>query len=489
MRDNISSNIVNENNKNHIFSSNMKLNKLAYKVIEKISEGILITNESGKIEWINPAVTEISEYSKKELIGGNPSLFKSNKHDKVFYEEMWNSLNKNGEWEGDIWNRRKNGEAYLEHLKITSLELIDDKKKYIAVFNDLTKKNVNKSYIKYNANYDFLTELPNRFLLKDRLLSAMKYADNSNNKLALIYINLDKFKRVNDGLGHDIGDELLKEVSKRILELLEDSQTLARMGTDEFSALIPFIKKDKYAVELGNKIADIFNVPFKINDNYIYMDASIGISIYPEDGYTEDILIKNSQIAMNRSKEISASKVTLYNSRMNNLSNKNILIENEIRRGIENKEFQPYYQPKINAKDGSVMGLEALIRWNHPRKGLISPNKFITIAEETGLINYLGEFMLKEVIIQQKKWTKKGYDFGPISINLSPKQLKNNGIKDDILNILSKSDIKYSNIEFEITESAAIESEKITLDLMNELAYLGVHFSIDDFGTGYSSLS
>lgn len=479
----------NEHMKNYKLSNNIEINELAYKILENISEGIVLTDENGVIEWANSAVMNITGYSKNELIGNNPSLFKSNKHDHTYYNKMWKSLMEKGKWEGEIWNRRKNGEAYPEHLTITSIKDEDNNLKYIAVFNDLTQTERNRSYMKYSANYDFLTGLPNRFLLKDRLISALKQARETNSKVALIFIDLDKFKRVNNGLGHNIGDELLKKVSKRIQYSLSENDTLARMGSDQFAVLLPFIKKEDTLLELANSVGNTFNIPFNINNYTIYMTSSIGISIYPEDGQTEDVLIKNAEIAMARSKDISGSKYILYNPKMNELSNEKILIENDIRRGIEEREFQLYYQPKIDIKCNNIVGLEGLIRWKHPLKGFIPPNKFIEIAEETGLIDSLGEWVLKEAVKQQRKWINSGYDFGAISINLSPKQFKNKKIKKMILDILHKSQLKHKYIEFEITETAAIESEEYTLELMKELTSLGIKFSIDDFGTGYSSLS
>ncbi|MBS4539240.1 EAL domain-containing protein [Clostridium sp. D2Q-11] len=471
------------------FSPNIEINELAYKIISNITEGIVVTDENGVIEWTNSAVVNITGYSKKEVIGNKPSLFKSNKHDYKFYEKMWKSLKYEGEWEGEIWNRRKNGEAYPEHLRITSIKNSYNKLKYVAIFNDLTQKERNKAYIKYNANYDFLTGLPNRFLIKDRLKSSLNQAKKTKNMVALIYIDLDSFKRVNDGLGHDIGDELLKKVSNRILYSLNENQTLARMGADQFLVLIPFVNDEKKVLELANNIGNIFNEPFNVNKYTIYMTTSIGISIYPEDGVTENVLIKNAETAMSISKDISGNKYTLYNSKMNELSNEKIIIENDIRRGIEEREFELYYQPKINIKNEGIMGLEALIRWNHPLRGSVSPDEFIPIAEETGLIDSLGKWILNEAIYQQEKWINMGYKFGAISINLSPKQFKNKDIKTEILLLLSKSKLESKYIEFEITETAAIESEEYTLDLMTELTELGIKFAIDDFGTGYSSLS
>ena len=462
---------------------------LASKVFENSSEGIIITDENCNIIWANPSVSYITGFDIDELLGENPSLFKSNRHDDKFYEEMWESLITKGIWQGKIWNRRKNGEAYPEWLVITSLK---DKNgeviRYISVFNELDSFNGDNNKKEKN-HFDFLTNLPNRFLFNDRFESALKHARKNDTQVSLMFIDIDKFKRVNDGLGYEVGDDLLKAVSERINKTLGEQHTVSRISGDEFMVFVSNISDVDEVLNIAHGISNSFNNPFEVNGHDIFMTVSIGISIYPYDGKEINTLVKNAETAMNRAKDISGNRYELYKHRMNSSSINKLMLENDMRRGIEKNEFELYYQPKINIKNSNIEGLEALIRWNHPIKGMVPPNDFIPVAEETGLIVDIGEWVLKEALLQQSKWQNESLYFGPISINLSAKQFKMQNLEEDILKTIDELNISHSSLDLEITETVAMESAEYTLKLMESLKEKGITFSIDDFGTGYSSLS
>ncbi len=463
---------------------------LYQQIFENSSEGIIVTDKNGLILTVNKAFSNITGYKKNEVMGKTPKVIKSNKHERNFYQTIWKTLDQEGYWEGEIWNRKKNGEAFLEWLSINSI--VDKKNKtihYIGFFHDITGQKKIEEDIQYLSYYDALTTLPNRFMFQDKLLKAIHNAKkNKNSKIALLYINLDRFKNINDTLGHVIGDLLLIEVSHRLQELIPKDNTLSRLSGDDFAILIPFIDDENMVLNFAQTILDDFKKPFKIKERDIFITVSIGISLYPENGEGVRTLLKNSELAMFKAKEKGWNCYQFFFSDMNIYKEEDFVLENRLRKALSNNEFILYYQPQFDARTNKIIGAEALIRWNYNNE-IISPFRFIPLAEEIGSIIPIGNWVLKTACSQLKKWHQLGFQNLNISINLSPHQFKNNDIVSEIKKMLLETNLPPENITFEITESITMYHNKQILKLLSEIKQLGVNLAIDDFGTGYSSLS
>ncbi|WDV44763.1 EAL domain-containing protein [Clostridiaceae bacterium M8S5] len=462
---------------------------LVDKILNSVAEGIIITDKNGIILWGNDAFTDITGYTIDEAIGKKTSLLKSDRHDYKFYKDMWESLISKGHWQGEIWNRRKSGEAYLEMLTIKSIKS-QDNINYISIFTDMTDTKTKNSSINHNINYDPLTGLPNRLLLNEKLKIALEYANTHSIKISVLFLNLDDFKKVNDGLGFEIGDMLLKEVSDKIKSTLNSTDIVARIGADEFLIVNYGIRTTEELNRVINSVLKIFNDKFVIKGNDIYITASIGASVYPQDGVQGATLIKRSNLAMYRSKKQVGNTYEIYGDL--NVTNDTILnkikLENDLREALEREELEIYYQPKIDISTMKIKGLEALIRWNHPIKGFISPNKFISMAEKNGLIEPIGDWVLKKSCEQSIIWQQKGYEPLVMSVNISAMQFRSRHIVNAVKGVIHRTGIRPELLELEITETIAMESVEYTYEIMRELKEIGVTFSLDDFGTGYSSL-
>ncbi|WP_053956487.1 sensor domain-containing protein [Inediibacterium massiliense] len=464
--------------------------KIAEKILENTKEGIVITNVKGDIEWVNPAFTIITGYEKEEVLGKNPRILKSKRHDSLFYKNMWRSISQKGFWQNQIWNRRKDGETYLEWLTIASV--LNDRGKithYISVFHDLTESMLKEEYIKYQANYDALTGLPNRYLLKDRIDRALTHACKNKKILAVFFLDVDRFKRINETLGHHVGDVLIQKIGKRLKECMDEEDTVGRLGGDEFIIILEEEESANHIIKKAQKVLDIFHTPFLLNGYTNYITASMGISIYPSDGENADHLIKNAETAMYRAKAKGKNGYQLYTAKMNQKALEKLTIENDMYKALEQKEFVLYYQPQVEAITGAIIGVEALIRWNHPKRGMIGPGEFIPLAEETGFIVPLGEWVIYEACRQGTIWEEKGIEGVQISVNLSPLQFQQKNIIEKIKKILENTGMKAENLEVEITESGAMIDPEFTIDLLKEMKKMNIKVAIDDFGTGYSSLS
>lgn len=459
-------------------------------IFERCVEGIVITDNNARIEWINPAFTKITGYEFSEVVGKNPSILKSDRHNRDFYKSMWESLINSGSWEGEIWNRRKSGEAYPEKL---SIGVIKDKLgrtiKYVSVFNDLTKIKESEEFIKYHSYHDALTDLPNRQLYADRLRKAILSAKRNGNGLAVMFIDMDDFKRINEGFSHIIGDVLLKRVGERLKASIEEDETVARMSGDEFTILLPYIDKENDAIKAAKNIMENFELPFSIKGYEIFVNLSIGICIYPYDGEDVGVLVGNAHSAMYRAKEYSGSRYQLYTTAMNKMAIEKISIENDLHKALDRGELLLYYQPKIDLKTRKIAGIEALVRWQHPTKGLVSPGKFIPIAEETGIIIPMGNWILKEACKQNKRWQDEGYRPIPISVNLSAIQFRDEKLLYNIHGALNETGLENRYLDIEITENIAMEAVDHSMEIMNKLRENGITLSMDDFGKAYSSLS
>lgn len=462
---------------------------LAASVLENTIEGITITDANGVIQKVNPAFTSITGYKAEEAIGKTPRLLKSEKHNAEFYQKMWAALIKNGTWCGEIWNRRKNGDAYPEWLSINAIKDIENNiTHFVAVFHDISEIKMGEEKLKYQAHHDTLTGLPNRQLFNDRLEMALAYAKRHNQKVAVIFIDLDNFKNVNDTLGHHVGDILLQRVADVLKSCVRQEDTVARLGGDEFMIILQDITSEDNAVDTSRRILREFARPVSIHEAELFISASIGITIYPDDG--EDVLtmIKNADLAMYRVKETGKSSYELFTSGMNERVLTRVSIESQLRKAIDNREFEVYYQPKVNLITGRITGAEALIRWKRDGK-MIPPSDFIPVAEDSGHIISIGSWVLETACKDTKSWVDLGFKNINIAINLSARQFRDENMLDNVCHIVKACGLDPRLITLEITENTVMEDIQTTIIVLSHLVEKGISISIDDFGTGYSSLS
>ncbi|MFA5454820.1 MAG: EAL domain-containing protein [Sulfurimonas sp.] len=462
---------------------------LASAVFEKMNDGVLITDHKQQIVTINSAYSGISGYDIEEIRGKTPNTFSSGWHDRVFYQNLWNELNQNGHWNGEIIDRRKNGELYTAELSIIAMHNKDGKlTNYISIVNDISEKKQKESLIHNLAYFDALTNLPNRVLFQERVTNKIPSLHRNSKKMALFFIDMDNFKNINDTFGHFTGDKFLIEVAKSIKEILRQQDTLARLGGDEFTVIVEDAESVLDIAFVAEKIIERFKAPIIVNGREFYTGASVGISIYPDDGTTYEELVKAADTAMYQVKDSGKNSYQFYMQSMNEKITERSLIENDLRSAINRHELFLEYQPKVNLQTKKVYGMEALVRWNHPDVGLIRPDKFIGISEETGQISQIGLWVAKQAISD----TKALHDDGRrlvISINVSSKQLNDDAFIDNICAIADDIGLDKSYIELEITESHIMKNVDKALSILNALYERGFKLSIDDFGTGYSSLS
>ena len=464
--------------------------RLAAMVLQNTPEGVMITDDELNIVSVNPAFVTTTGYSAEEIVGSSPTALSSGRHEASFYKNMWEALQGAGQWQGEIWNRRKDGEIYPEWLNIS---VIKDEQgnvtNYAGVFSDISTQEHVRNRLHNLAYYDALTELPNRELFQDRFENAIAQARRHGNAVGLIFIDLDRFKQINDTLGHKTGDGLLKAVARGLMECVRDSDTIARLGGDEFTIILPGINGSDDAALVAEKIVESFSQPLELEDGReLFTTPSIGISLYPNDGESDEDIIKNADTAMYRAKE-SGGGYQFYTAEMSSRFAERMYLENELRYALNNDDLSLAYQPQVDLKTGRLIGEEVLARWHHAEKGWISPGEFIPVAEETGLIQPLGEWVLKKACQQLAKWQKNIDDSWRMAVNVSPVQLQGKGGVSCIKRLIEESGVSGSMLELEFTESSFMDNVDEVSQLIGELGREGIHVAIDDFGTGYSSLS
>ena len=461
--------------------------KILASVFDNAVEGITITKTNGEIINVNPGFTAITGYTAEEAIGKNPRILKSEHHDADFYREMWRNLTEKGFWNGEIWNRRKTGEAYPEWLSITTIKDRNGKAShYVAVFYDISDIKRGEEQLRYQANHDSLTGLPNRQLLIDRLETVLAHAQRHDLSLAVLFLDMDNFKTINDSLGHNVGDFFLQQVAKILEDCVREEDTVARIGGDEFIVLLPEIKHEQDAIQVARRIVEAFTRPLNIKGNELFASASIGISIYPDDGRHADNLIKNADLAMYEAKASGKNSYRLFTRSMNELMVRRLELENSLRRALDRQEFEVLYQPKVNTATGDISSCEALVRWR--RNGqLVSPMEFIPLAEETGLIVPIGKWVLRRACQEACAWYEKGYPVR-VAVNLSPRQFEQADLVDTVISILEETKLPHVLLELEITEGIVMDNVDDAIHTLRQLREQEVSFAIDDFGTGYSSL-
>lgn len=464
--------------------------RLADRVFESNSEGIVITDAETKILRVNNAFTRITGYQPDEIIGNTPKSLSSGNHDADFYRNMWLSLEVQGYWQGEIWNRRKNGEIYPEWLSISVVrDEHGDISNYVAVFTDITEKKQAEERIHHLAYHDALTGLANRVLFKDRLTQSLVQAKRHKKSVAVMSVDIDRFKTINDTLGHPEGDVLLKIAAERIKESVREDDTVARTGGDEFELILPEFSQGENAGHVAQKILDNLARPCLLEGREVFITASIGIALYPADGQEQDELIKNADAAMYHAKEQGRNNYQFYTVEMNAAALERLTMENKLRRALERQEFLLHYQPKVDLHTGQVVGSEALLRWQCPDTGLVSPAEFIPLLEETGLIVPVGEWVLATACVQNKMWQDAGYRPHKVAVNLSPLQFGETDLVQAIRDILEQTGLDPCWLELEITEGSIMGDAEASVAKLHELRELGITIAIDDFGTGYSSLS
>ncbi|WP_069862301.1 bifunctional diguanylate cyclase/phosphodiesterase [Pseudomonas citronellolis] len=463
---------------------------LAATVFESTAEGVMITDASQRMIAVNRAFSEITGYGEDEVLGQSPRLLASGQHDSSFYVAMWHHLNAEGHWQGEIWNRRKSGELYPEWLTISAVRGNNgETSHFVGVFADISTLKYAQARLDYQAHHDPLTGLPNRLLFESRLTSALKESQEEQQLGAVLFLDLDRFKHINDSLGHPVGDQLLKSIARRLREQLRDIDTVARQGGDEFIILLPGLHQSADAEHVAKKLLNCFSHAFVADDKEFFVSASIGISLFPVDGKDVATLVKNADAAMYRAKAQGRNRVEFYTRELTFQANERVALEHELRRALETHQLQLYYQPKQALDTGALVGAEALIRWSHPKYGAIPPDRFIPLAEETGLILPLGTWVLEEACRQMSRWQQSHAAFGPLSVNLAGAQLYQHDVVDQVRELLQRYNLHAPRLQLEITENFLMHQTDEALTTLHALKRLGVQLAIDDFGTGYSSLS
>lgn len=462
--------------------------KMAAAVFDNSLEGIFITDGFGAILSVNEAVTQITGFSRSELLGQNPRILKSGRHGQDFYETLWAGVKKYGQWKGEIWNKRKNGEVFPEWLSISAIRNEDGRvEKYIGIFIDISKQKAAENQLHYLAYYDKLSDLPNRELFHDRLNLAIARAKRNKTEIAVLFIDIDHFKYINDTFGHDKGDLLLRKVAATLKSCIRENDTLARLGGDEFTIIIEDFNQHDDVEITARRILDSFKNPLSLNNQDLYISVSIGVSFFPKDANSRATLIKHADTAMYSAKNNGRKCLQYFHKTMESYSIKRIELEKQLRQALENQEFQLFFQPQINIKTGRLVGAEALIRWLHPEKGLLSPKDFISIAEDTGMIIPIGEWVLKQAWTECQRWHAAGWQIR-VGVNLSSLQFDQSSIGQLLSEVIESADLDAGFLDVELTETLAMRQVNDTLEAMGTLKNLGIQLSIDDFGTGYSSL-
>jgi diguanylate cyclase (GGDEF)-like protein/PAS domain S-box-containing protein len=457
--------------------------------IEQTADSVLITDPDGIITYVNPAFEKTTGYTRHEAIGRKPNLVKSGQHDQDFYRRLWGAIRQGEPYRAVFINRRKSGELYYEEKTVTPLKDAQGRiTHYVSTGKDVTEYRQAMEHVNYLANYDTLTGLPNRVLLQNRLHEALLEADRNNRLVAVMFLDLDHFKIINDTLGHDVGDALLKAVAERLTAGVRHGDTISRLGGDEFTIVLTNVAHVDDVARVARKIIESFTSPFEIDGRELFISPSIGITLYPLDDNIENVL-RNADAAMYHAKEMGRNTFQFYTAELNRRTAKRLALETALRYAVERRELQLHYQPQVSLKTGKITGMEALLRWQHPEMGLVPPLEFIPLAEESGLIVPIGEWVLRTACAQARAWHDAGFRGLQVAVNLSGRQFQHHDLAKLVKRVLKETGLDPRQLDLELTENLLIHNTNAIMDTMEKLHVLGVSFSMDDFGTGYSSLS
>ena len=463
--------------------------RLAAQVLEHTPDGVMVTGADGTIVAVNSAFTEATGYTQDEVRGQRPSLLKSGHHRPEFYAAMWRELEETGRWRGEIWNRRKDGAIHPEWLSITRVSCEDTGPCHIAVFSDVGRQEQVRERLHHLAYYDALTGLPNRQLFNDRLHQVIALAQRENRGAALLFLDLDRFKEINDTLGHGVGDGVLKAIANRIGRCLRETDTFSRLGGDEFTVIVPNVRDGRDAAQVAEKIIQRFGTSFQIAGHELFLSTSIGIALYPQHGETPEELVKHADTAMYLAKENGRNLFQFYQPAMSEPIRRQLEMDIELRRALSRGEITVAYQPIVALGQERIVGVEALARWTHPRFGVVPPDVFIPIAEHAGVIGLLGVHVMETAVRQVAQWRERGLADLRLAVNLSVLQLRRPGLLELIEGLYAETGFPLAQLEVEITEGALLEKGELSAAVLLQLSQLGCLIAIDDFGTGYSSLS
>ena len=475
--------------------SDLKLNEQrlqeAAAVFESAQEGVMVTDANCRIIMINRAFIDITGYEESDSIGNTPAMLGSGRHDADFYNEMWFTIQVTGHWQGEIWNRRKSGEIYPELLSISAVKNENGSiNHYVGVFSDISKLRNSETELEFLANHDPLTKLPNRRLLISRLQHCLEKAERDHKLLAVLMLDLDRFKDINDNFGHLAGDQILQQAAERLKLRLRGADTVSRLGGDEFTVLLEDINQPEAAARVATEIIEEFRAPWRLSDGIeLHIGVSIGIAVYPLHGNTPEELMQQADIAMYKAKNEGRNRFKYFSEELTRIARERMELEVRLRQAIDKGELQVYFQPQINIADGRIVGAEALIRWHTASGEVIPPIRFIPVAEESGLISIIGAWVLKETCLLGKRWQKAGLPDLCLAVNVSPNQFIYGDIFETVAEILAETGFPAHYLELEITESTLMKRESQAIEILTQLHLLGIHLAIDDFGTGYSSLA
>ncbi len=457
--------------------------------VEQSPVSVIITNTDGVIEYVNSAFAEVTGYGAEEVIGRKPSILKSGNTPKVVYEDLWKTITTGHQWQGELSNRKKNGEIFWEHVIVSPIKDTDDRiTHFLGVEEDVSLRKEYEERLIHQADYDDLTDLPNRLLAMDRLAQVVTSAKRGNRSVALFCVNLDDLKKVNDTIGHAAGDQVLKQTGARLVSCVEDGHTVARLGADEFLVILPGLRAGEFAEVVAQRILDACSKPYVVGEEEFQLSARIGVTISPNDGDDANILLRNAHAAMVRAKEKGGNTYRFFTLAMDKDSLERLHMENLLRRALENDELFLQYQPLVRVGTGEIIGAEALVRWRNPELGLVVPDRFVPLAEATGLIVPIGLWILETACRDATGWQPEDGGLFRIAVNFSSRQFEEPSILDMIGDILARTGLSPECLEVEVTERLVIDQGPQAGAVMDALKVMGAKISIDDFGTGYSAL-